>query len=153
MYKEVFRGYDTTQKPELQIFANNSDGINYDEIIIDTGYFFSNCEHHMCPFMGSYFFGYIPNKYVIGLSKIARTVDYFAAKLQIQERLGSEVLNYICKEIEPQGAILILKARHLCKEMRGVKKVGGEMTTSKVVGLFKEKPELELKFMELVKLK
>ena len=113
---------------KITSFSNKQDGVKYNSMICDTGYFFSHCEHHCVPFFGSYYFAYIPNEKIIGLSKIARIVDYFSAKLQIQERLVKEIVDYIEKEIKPNGIILIMKARHLCKEMRGVKKINSEMT-------------------------
>jgi GTP cyclohydrolase I len=108
----------------------------------------------MVPFFGEYYFGYVPNKKIIGLSKVARIVDHYSSKLQVQERLTKEIVNAIAKETNPKGIILILKARHLCKEMRGVKKVDSEMITSEITGTFKKNSSgIREEFMSLVKLK
>lgn len=149
MYKEIFRGYDSEQKPILTCFDNGSDGILYDDIIIDTGNFNSYCEHHGALFTGTYYFGYIPDRKVVGLSKIARVVDYFASRLQIQERLGRQIIKEIEEIVRPKGCILIMKARHSCKSTRGVKK-DGEMTTIITTGIFRKESSLEQKFISLI---
>lgn len=149
MYKEIFRGYDSEQKPKLTSFDNGMDGIFYDDIIMDTGNFSSFCEHHNALFTGKYYFGYIPDRKVVGLSKIARMVDYFGARLQIQERLGRQIVEEIDKAINPKGCILILKAKHTCKSIRGVKK-DGEMTTVITTGIFRKESPLEQKFISLI---
>ncbi len=149
MWKEIFRGYDIEQKPKLTVFDNGEDGVNYDQMIFDTGKFFSHCEHHMVPFFGQYFFAYIPNKKIVGISKVARLVDYHCAKLQIQERLVKDILDDIEKEIEPLGCALIMKGTHLCKVMRGVKK-DGEMITSDLRGNFR-KQEVRNEFLSFIK--
>lgn len=150
MWKEIYRGYDLKQKPVVTIFPNNKDGIKCDQMIVDTGYFYSTCEHHMVPFFGRYYFAYIPGKKVLGLSKVARIVDYYAAKLQVQERLGKEIVDELEKELKPKAIGLVLKARHLCKEMRGVKKIEGEMITSDLRGAFRKEPETRAEFMNLI---
>lgn len=151
MWREIFRGYDESQKPKITVFPNNNDGVHYDQMIVDTGYFYSHCEHHTVPFFGKYYFAYIPNKKILGLSKVARLVDFHSAKLQVQERLGKEILDDLEKELKPKGIALILKGRHLCKEMRGVKKVNGEMTTSDLRGVFRKKLEVREEFINLIK--
>lgn len=147
MWKEIFRGYDETQKPKVTVFNNGADGIIYDEMITDTGSFYSHCEHHMVPFSGKYYFAYLPHPdgKLLGLSKVARIVDYFSAKLQIQERLTHEIVDYLwnilCNENRCDnpalGMALVMEAEHLCKSMRGVKKKG-KMRTTKLIGSFKE---------------
>lgn len=151
MWKEIFRGYDPLQKPTITVFDNNEDGIVYDQMIIDTGYFYSQCEHHMVPFFGDYFFSYIPNKKIMGLSKIARIVDYYSAKLQTQERLVKEIVDEIERVTKPKGIALVMRGRHLCKEMRGVRKVHGNMVTSDLRGAFKKEPETRAEFMSFIK--
>jgi len=119
MYIEIFRGYHE-EAPTITSFNDNSPR----GLITDKGYFFSMCEHHLLPFFGQYYFGYIPNpegRY-LGASKIGRTVDHFSARLQTQERLVTDVLNHIEEGVKPLGAILLMSGRHLCKEMRGLKK-------------------------------
>jgi GTP cyclohydrolase I len=138
MWAETFRAY-REKPPILTTFKNGDDGIDYDQMVADSGYFYSHCEHHGVPFFGNYFFAYIPDKKVVGLSKIARVVSHFSAKFQIQERLAAEVVNYIESELRPSGIALILEARHLCKEMRGVKQHGGIMITSEVRGAFRDR--------------
>lgn len=150
MWKEIYRGYDPKQKPMLTVFANGADGIKYDELIMDSGTFYSTCEHHMVPFFGQYYFAYIPGKKILGLSKVARIVEYYAAKLQVQERLTTEIVDEIERALNPKGIALVLKGRHLCKEMRGVKQVGGAMTTVVVRGVFKSKPEARAELMSLI---
>jgi len=150
MWKELFKGYDKKQKPRMAIFENGHDGLQYDEMIIDSGDYYSQCEHHMVPFFGKYWFAYIPDKKILGLSKVARMIDYYSAKLQIQERLVKEVLDEIESQIKPLGIALVMRGRHLCKEMRGVKKKG-EMITSDLRGVFKDKPEARAEFMRFVK--
>jgi len=137
MWDYIFRGYNTNP-PFITKFRNGKDGITIDELIIDGGYFFSLCEHHMIPFFGNYYFGYIPGPYIIGASKIARTVDYFSAKLQVAERLVTQVVDFIQEEISPKGQILIMSARHLCKEMRGVQKVNSPFEVIAARGVFKD---------------
>ena len=97
MWREIFRGYDPAQHPKITTFENGIDGLVYDNMITDTGCFYSMCEHHMMPFFGKYVFAYIPHPKgkILGLSKIGRVVDYHAAKLQIQERLVSDIVNDI----------------------------------------------------------
>src|SRR3990167_701045 len=141
MWKEVFRGYNKKERPKITVFENKNDGLAYDQMITDEGYFFSFCEHHMVPFFGQYYFGYIPDKKIIGLSKVARIVDYYSAKLQVQERLVKEVVDELQKSLSPKGIAFIIKARHLCKEMRGIKKVNGKVITSDVRGVFRDEPE------------
>lgn len=170
MWQEIFRGYDISKKPKVTVFDNNTDGINYDQIITDSGYFWSFCEHHMVPFFGQYYFGYIPDGKVLGLSKVARIVDFYASKLQVQERLTkeivdelegsltilekittSEALQGIIPAKKPQAIGLVLKGRHLCKEMRGVKKINGEMITSDLRGKFRTEPETRAEFLQFIK--
>ena len=136
MYEEIFRGYNEKQKPLITIFENHKDGVRSTGILRDNGYFFSFCEHHMLPFFGNYWYGYIPDKLIMGASKIARTVDYYAAKLQIAERLCYDIIEEIEEQIKPKGSILIMNARHLCKEMRGVKKINSPYEVSEVRGVF-----------------
>lgn len=159
MFDELYRGYDESQKPSVTVFNNHEDGVSCDEMIIDKGYFFSQCEHHMVPFFGEYYFGYIPSKKVLGLSKVARIVDFYSAKLQVQERLVKEIVDELeisLSSDETKGRIgmpkaigLILKGRHLCKEMRGVKKVNGVMITSDLRGQFRTEPETRAEFLKL----
>jgi GTP cyclohydrolase IA len=136
MYKEFFQAYDPQRIPKIMTVKNGEDGVVYDELIKDQGYFFSYCEHHMVPFFGEYYFGYIPDKLLMGASKIARTVDYFAGRLQIAERLVNDVVTRIDAEVKPKGQILIMKARHLCKEMRGVRKWDSPFEVIAVRGCF-----------------
>jgi len=151
MYKEVFRGYVKDEKPKITVFDNNNDGIHCNQMIIDKGYFFSHCEHHMVPFFGTYAFAYIPGKKIVGLSKITRIVDYYASKLQVQERLTKEIVDEIEKALKPQGIALVMKARHLCKEMRGAKKINSEMITSDMRGSFKTNFNTRQEFLNMIK--
>ena len=120
---------------KIEITTFDSDG--YDEMIVDTNIsFFSLCEHHLVPFFGTAIIGYIPNGKLIGLSKLSRVVEYYSRQLQMQERMTVQIADFIDKELTPRGVGVILKARHLCREMRGVRN-RGEMVTSCLKGIFK----------------
>lgn len=155
MCKELFRGYDPAQKPKITVFDNGVDGLVYDSMVVDSGKFNSTCEHHLMPFWGKYWFAYIPSPHgkILGLSKIARVVDYCAAKAQIQERLVHDVVETLSSALgtknPPLGIALVMKAHHGCKEFRGVKKEG-VMTSSYLGGSFRNEPALRAEFMRFV---
>ena len=120
------------EEPKITVF----DSKGYDQMIIDKDIpFFSLCEHHLIPFLGIVTIGYIPNKKLIGLSKLSRIVDYFSRRLNTQEYLTQNIANYIQKVLEPLGCGVTIKARHLCREMRGARS-RGEMVTSALKGVF-----------------
>jgi len=156
MWKELFRGYDKSQKPVVTVFDNGTDGVRTDGMIIDDGTYYSHCEHHMVPFFGNYWFAYIPNPAgkILGISKVARIVDFFAAKMQIQERLGREIVDELWNSLsvntpEPVGMAIVMKGKHLCKSMRGVKKEG-QMTTIELRGAFKDQAVTRAEFLKFV---
>ena len=138
MYNEFFCAYDPARIPKVTIFKNGIDGIIYNEMLRDDGYFVSFCEHHMIPFFGEYYYGYIPGDWIMGASKIARIVDYYSGRLQVAERLVNNVIDYFEKVVNPLGQVLVMKARHLCKEMRGVKKWNSPYEVIAVRGHFAE---------------
>ena len=138
MWKEIFLGMNPHNRPKIQVVPNGEDGVFYDEMLRDSGYFFSHCEHHLVPFFGEYYFGYIPDKLILGASKIGRLVDFYAARPQIAERLVNQVINDIENEVKPLGSILVMNARHLCKEMRGLKKWNSPYEAIATRGLFRE---------------
>lgn len=155
MWKEIFRGYDLEQKPKITTFQNGADGIVYDNMVIDTGTFYSMCEHHAMPFFGRYWFAYIPHPQgkILGISKVGRVVDYCGARLQIQERLVHDIVAMIedalSGEYPPLGIALVMEGEHLCKTMRGVKKEG-KMISSVLSGALKDDPATRAEFMQLV---
>lgn len=155
MYAEIYRGYNPAQKPNITTFLNGEDGIVYDSMVVDTGDFYSCCEHHMMPFFGKYYFAYLPHPKgkILGISKIGRVVDYCAAKLQVQERLTHEVVEMLgealCGEYPPLGIALVMRGQHLCKTMRGARKKG-EMVSSCLTGLFQTDSALRAEFMNLI---
>lgn len=111
--------------------------------------FFSLCEHHMLPFFGKAHIGYIPNKYITGLSKIPRVVDVFARRLQVQERLTTQIKDCIQQTLNPLGTIVVIEAQHMCMQMRGVEKQNSLTTTSDFTGAFEEASTRE-EFMNLI---
>jgi len=137
MYEELFCGYQQDKKPRIMTVPNGEDGILYDEMLIDQGYFFSLCEHHMLPFFGEYYYSYIPDQLVLGASKIGRMVDYYSGRLQVAERLVNQIVNEFEEVLKPQGQILVMSARHLCKEMRGLKKFNSPYEAIATRGLFR----------------
>jgi len=147
LFRESLRGYCVEDKPKITVFPNKE---NYSEMVFDEGYFYSFCEHHLIPFFGKAFIAYIPDKKIVGISKLSRILDHFAAKLQVQERLTKQIAEFLYKELEPLGVAVTLHARHLCREMRGVKKFNAFMTTTEVLGQFRENQITRSEFMSLV---
>lgn len=122
-----------------------------DEMILQTNIpFYSLCEHHTAPFFGTADVAYIPNKKIVGLSKLARTVDLYANRFQNQERITTQIAERLQKELNPMGVAVHLKAQHLCMCMRGVKKHDTWTSTSKLLGVFKEDDKARSEFLRLI---
>ena len=155
MFAEMFRGYDPAQKPQITTFPNGLDGIIYDNMVVDSGTFYSVCEHHCRTFFGDYWFAYLPNPKgrILGLSKIGRVVDYCASRLQVQERLVHDVVEMLTEalgeENPPLGMALMMRGRHMCKESRGARK-SGEMTTTCLTGAFRKSDRVRAEFRSYV---
>ncbi len=111
---------------------------------------YSVCEHHMLPFIGKCHIAYIPNKNVIGLSKLSRIVDYYARRLQIQERLTKQIADTVMKYLDPVGVAVVVEAKHLCMMMRGVEKQNSVMQTSAMLGIFRKEPATRAEFFNLI---
>lgn len=152
MWKEIFRGYDPSQKPKITTFANE-DGMS--DIVFDAGDYYSMCEHHILPFFGKYYFAYIPapDGRILGISKVARVVGYCAARLQLQERLAADIVAMLTDALDGKvlGMALVMKGKHLCKTMRGVRN-DGNMTVAHLEGLFKTDKECRDEFYKLIDL-
>jgi len=112
---------------------------------------YSLCEHHLLPFFGKAHVGYIPNEKIVGISKIARMVDLFARRLQVQERLTNQVAETLMDVLKPKGVAVVIDAEHLCMQMRGVQKRGTSIVTSAMLGAFRKRPETRAEFMNLIK--
>ncbi|MFX1537628.1 MAG: GTP cyclohydrolase I FolE [Promethearchaeota archaeon] len=147
-WDEIFCGYN--QNPEELFTTFTADG--YNQIVLLKNFeIYSMCEHHMLPFFGKAHVAYIPNKKVIGISKLARLVDVYARRLQIQERIGQQVTDDLTKYLQPQGAACIIEATHMCMRMRGVNKQNSIMTTSSMRGAFMDKPSAREELMQLIR--
>lgn len=126
------------------------DGTDVDEmIIVDNIPFFSLCEHHIAPFFGTAAIAYIPDGKIVGLSKIPRALDFFARRLQNQERITNQVAELLMEKLNPKGVAVLLKAQHMCMSMRGVQKHDTWTTTSKLLGVFKSDSEARNEFLHL----
>jgi len=148
-WDEIYSGYNKNPKDILTTFTDYN---GYDQIVLLKNFeFFSMCEHHMLPFFGKAHVAYIPDKKVIGISKLARLVDIFARRLQIQERIGEQVTTTLMKELQPLGAACIIEASHLCMRMRGVNKQHSIMVTSSIKGAFMTDPTAKEELMQLIK--
>jgi len=123
---------------------------NDEMVIVKDIEFYSTCEHHMLPIIGKAYVAYIPNGKVIGLSKIPRVVDVFARRLQIQEQLTEQIADAINDAISPQGVAVVIDARHMCMEMRGVQKISSTTVTSALRGVFKEDKSTKAEFMNII---
>ncbi len=145
MYDEILAGYHTDP---YQLLNNALFDVDYDEMIIVKDIeFFSLCEHHMLPFFGRAHVAYIPNKKVIGLSKIPRIVEMYARRLQIQERMTRQIAEIIQEILNPQGVAVVIEGSHLCSMMRGVKKEHARMVTSTMLGAFRNAFKTRNEFM------
>ena len=126
--------------------------VSYDEMVVVKDIeFFSMCEHHILPFFGKCHVAYMPNKRVIGLSKVARLVNMYARRLQIQERLTSQIAEAIQEKISPEGVGVVIEARHLCMQMRGVEKQCGQAVTSAMLGGFRHNKQTRDEFLALIR--
>lgn len=149
-YNEILSGYKQKEEEIFKTF--DYDYIGNDGLIALTEIpFYSLCEHHLVPFFGKVDIGYIPQKKILGLSKFTRLVDLYAKRLQVQERLTSQVSNTIMKYLKPKGAIVLSRAEHLCMSMRGVKKPGSITKVIAKEGLFNEDQKLVSDFFNLIK--
>jgi GTP cyclohydrolase I len=148
-FRELTEGYAV--KPE-EVIADATFEQDYDEMVVVKDIpFYSLCEHHMLPFFGEVHVGYLPKGKVIGLSKIPRLVEIFSHRLQIQEQLTRQIAEALNEALAPQGVGVVIEARHLCMEMRGVETPGGHMMTSCMLGTFRRDPRTRAEFLHLVR--
>jgi len=145
-WKELFSGYGKDPQDILKTFEDGA----CDEMVILEGIdFFSTCEHHFLPFYGNVSIGYVPNGKVIGVSKLARLVEIFSRRLQIQEKMTTQIATALQDALNPKGVMVVCKAKHLCMVARGVKKANPEMITSSVIGAFRDDQEARNEFLRL----
>jgi GTP cyclohydrolase I len=144
------RGYSEDPKVAINGAVFSED--EYQEIILCKDLdFYSLCEHHLLPFFGKAHVAYLPNRRIIGLSKLARLVEIYARRLQVQERLTTQIANTLMEELEPLGVAVVLEAEHLCMRMRGVEKQNCYVTTSAMLGVFRTHFETRQEFMNLLR--
>ena len=147
MYEEIFDGIGRDASDHLsKRFTAPDNGIVLEKDIV----FYSMCEHHLLPFYGKAHVAYIPDGSVVGLSKLARTVEVFAKRPQLQERMTSEIAEAIMTELSPKGVMVLVEAEHMCMTMRGVRKPGSKTVTVKCLGQFREE-RLQDRFYEMLR--
>ncbi len=147
MYQEMFHGLKEGAEPEITTFPNDE---GYKAMVMERDLpFYSMCAHHLVPFYGHAHIAYIPSDRIIGLSKFSRILEFYAKRPQLQERLTEQVVDCLVKRLDPMGAMVVIEARHLCVEMRGVKKPGALTVTSAIRGSFHERPVRE-EFLDLL---
>ena len=144
-WNELYGGYKVDPVKLLKTFEAPSDEM----VVVRNILFASACEHHLLPFHGSVDVGYLPNKRIVGLSKIPRLVDAFAKRLQVQERMTSEIANTLNHALQPHGVGVVVRGYHLCSSIRGVGKPGTEMVTQSLLGLFRDEPDVRSEFLQL----
>jgi GTP cyclohydrolase I len=148
MYLEMFHGLDEGAEPEVTTFPNDE---GYSHMVMEKNIpFYSMCAHHLVPFYGHAHIAYIPGDRILGLSKFARILEFYAKRPQLQERITEQVVNCLEERLQPKGAMVVIEARHLCVEMRGVRKVGAVTTTSALRGIFHRRPVRE-EFLDLLR--
>lgn len=140
-----------TTPPLFKFTTFENDAKTDEMVIIKDIPFYSMCEHHMVPFFGTAYIAYLPTDKIVGISKIPRTLEHFSRRLQNQERITQQVAEYLRDKLNPKGVAVVLKARHLCMEMRGVQKTGAETVTSAMLGAFKTEMNCRQEFLNLIK--
>ncbi|SMG51700.1 GTP cyclohydrolase I FolE [Paenibacillus aquistagni] len=148
MYEEIFSGYSVDPREVL--------GVTFDEqheelVIVKDIVYYSQCEHHMAPFFGKVHIGYVPSGQIVGLSKLARLVDAITRRLQVQERITTEIADILEEVLKPQGVIVVVEGEHLCMCARGVRKPGSKTVTTAARGVFKTDAAGRQEFMSLLK--
>ncbi|GGF99746.1 GTP cyclohydrolase I FolE [Paenibacillus aceti] len=148
MYEEIFAGYEIDPREVL--------GVTFEEdheelVIVKDIVYFSQCEHHMAPFFGKAHIGYIPSGRIAGLSKLARLVEAVTRRLQVQERITSQIADILEEVLKPQGVIVVVEGEHMCMCARGVKKPGSKTITSAVRGTFRTDAAARAEFLSLIK--
>ena len=150
MYDEILSGMDENAGTHLtKVFT-----VNHNEMVLEKDIvFYSTCEHHLMPFYGKAHVAYIPNGKVAGLSKLARTVEVYARRLQIQEQMTGQIADAVMKYLQPQGAMVMLEAEHMCMTMRGVKKPGSKTVTIATRGVFEKDLTLQNQFFKMLEVR
>ena len=147
MCEEIYDGLGQTAEEHLKkVFPIDSDGMILEKDIT----FYSMCEHHLLPFYGKAHIAYIPNRNVVGLSKLARTVEVYAKKPQIQERMTAEIADAVMKYLSPKGVMVVTEAEHMCMTMRGIKKPGSKTLSIAVRGVFEEDQQKQEQFWHMM---
>jgi GTP cyclohydrolase I len=149
-YAELYGGYE--HDPEDVLGRTFEEVAGYDDIVLVKDIpFFSHCEHHMVPIIGKAHVAYLPDGRVLGLSKIARTIDIFARRLQTQETMTAQIANAIDEILQPKGVAILIEADHMCMAMRGVQKIGSSTMTTTFTGTFKHDPREQARFMSMLR--
>lgn len=149
MFAEICAGMDEDAEQHL----TRTFSVDNNEMVLEKDIVFhSMCEHHMMPFYGKAHIAYIPNGKVVGLSKLARTVEVFARRLQIQEQMTGQIADAIMEHLTPQGVMVVLEAEHMCMTMRGIKKPGSKTVSIATRGVFEDDAELQNRFFQMLKL-
>jgi GTP cyclohydrolase I len=148
MYIEMFQGLAEGAEPKVTTFPNDE---QYSHMVMEKQIpFYSMCAHHLVPFYGHAHIAYIPRDRILGLSKFSRILEFYAKRPQLQERITEQVVSFLEEKLQPLGAMVVIEARHLCVEMRGVKKPGAVTVTSALRGIFHQKPVRE-EFLDLLR--
>ena len=148
-YEEFFRGYDEDPREMLQRTFEEVEG--YDEVVVLRDIRLeSHCEHHMVPIIGKVHIGYLPDRRVVGISKLARVVDAFAYRLQIQEKLTAQIANTLQEVLQPRGVAVVIEAAHQCMTTRGVHNSDVAMVTSRMLGAFRDNGETRREFLTMI---
>lgn len=148
MYEEIYKGMEE----DASVHLSKTFAVDSNEIVVEKDItFYSTCEHHLMPFYGKVHIAYLPDGRVVGLSKLARTVEVYARRLQIQEQMTTQVAEAIMEYLKPQGVMVMVEAEHMCMTMRGVAKPGSRTVTMAARGCFQENPQLQQYFFEMIR--
>lgn len=147
-FAHLLKGYK--ENPETLIKSAIFKETSEDMICVRNIEFYSICEHHLLPFFGKCHIGYLPDGYIIGLSKLCRLVEIYSRRLQVQERITREIAEMIQKHLKPKGVAVVIEAQHLCMQMRGVEKQNSEAVTSAMLGSFRKNQATRLEFFKLI---